>query len=83
LIDKYLASAGYEGQLTHETLPADAPTNLFKAVPGNYGAHGRFDKQSKLGSWEMFTDRHRTAFWAAAGIGLLAGMHLLAKRWKI
>jgi short-subunit dehydrogenase len=80
LIDTYLASAGYQGQLTGETLPADAPANLFKAVPGNYGAHGRFDRQSKLGSWEMFTDRHRTAFWAAGGIGLVAGLHLLAKR---
>jgi short-subunit dehydrogenase len=83
LIDTYLASAGYEGQLTDETLPADAPANLFKPVPGNYGAHGRFDRQSKLGSWEMFTDRHRTAFWGAAGIGLLATVHLLAKRLKV
>jgi short-subunit dehydrogenase len=83
LIDKYLASAGYKGQLTNETLSADAPANLFKSVPGDYGAHGRFDSQSKLGSWEMFTDRHRTAFWAAAGVGLVAGVHLLAKRLKI
>ena len=83
LIDKYLASAGYEGQLTNEALPADAPANLFETVPGNYGAHGRFDSQSKLGSWEMFTDRHRTAFWAAAGVGLLTGVHLIARRLKI
>jgi len=83
LIDHYLASAGYQGQLTQEPLPRDAPANLFEAVPGRYGAHGRFDKQSKSGSWEMFTDRHRTAFWAAAGIGLLTGVHLLAKRLKV
>jgi short-subunit dehydrogenase len=83
LIDRYLASAGYSGQLTNETLPADAPANLFDAVPGNFGAHGRFDNRSKLGSWEMFTDRHRTAFWAAAGIGLAASVHLLAKRLRI
>jgi hypothetical protein len=83
LIDKYLASAGYEGQLTQEALPADAPGNLFNAVPGPFGAHGRFDKQSKVGSWEMFTDQHRTAFWAAAGIGLLAGIHQLARRLRV
>jgi short-subunit dehydrogenase len=83
LIDHYLASAGYQGQLTQEPLPKDAPANLFEAVPGPYGAHGRFDKQSKPGSWEMFTDRHRTAFRAAAGIGLLTGVHLLAKRLKV
>lgn len=68
LINRYLATAGYKGQLTSEALPPNAPANLFEAVPGDYGAHGRFDSQSKLGSWEMFTDRHRTAFWAAAGI---------------
>ena len=83
LIDHYLAHAGYQGQLTRETLPQDAPGNLFEPVPGPYGAHGRFDRQSKVGSWEMFTDRHRTAFWAAAGIGLLTGVHLLAKRLKV
>jgi hypothetical protein len=83
LIDRYLATAGYKGQLTSEALSADPPANLFHAVPGNYGAHGRFDSQSRLGSWEMFTDRHRTAFWAAAGIGLLASIYLLAKPVKI
>ena len=83
-IDKYLASAGYSGQLTDEKLAPDAPANLFDPVPGKYGAHGRFDNQSKLGSWEMFTDRHRTAFWAAvAGVGLVTGAHLLAKKLKI
>ena len=82
-IDKYLASAGYTGQLTDEALPAHAPANLFDPVPGNYGAHGRFDSESKLESWEMFTDRHRMAFWAAAGVGLAASVHLLAKRLKI
>ena len=83
-IDKYLASAGYSGQLTDETLARDAPANLFDPVPGNYGAHGRFDSQSKLGSWEMFTDRHRTAFWAAVGgVGLIAAVHLLTKKLKI
>jgi short-subunit dehydrogenase len=83
LIDRYLAKAGYEGQLTDEKLAADAPANLFDAVPGDYGAHGRFDAQSRLGSWEMFTDRHRTAFWAAAAIGVIASLHLAAKRLKI
>ncbi len=82
-IDRYLATAGYSGQLSDETLAPDAPANLFHAVPGDYGAHGRFDSRSKLGSWEMFTDRHRTAFWAVAGIGLVTSVHLLAKRLKV
>ncbi len=83
LIDRYLASAGYSGQLTSQALPDDAPANLFASVPGAYGAHGRFDSRSRARSWEMFTDRHRDVFWAAAGIGLLAGLHQLARRLNI
>ena len=83
LIDKYLATAGYTGQLTHEKLGEDAPANLFEPVPGDYGAHGRFDARSRTRSWEMFTDRHRAAFWAAAAIAFVAGVHQLAKRLHI
>jgi short-subunit dehydrogenase len=83
LIDRYLASAGYKGQLTDQPLPADAPANLFEPVPGYYSAHGRFDGQSKSRSWEMFTDRHRTAAWAAAGLALVACVHLLVKKDKV
>lgn len=82
LIDRYLAKAGYSGQLTDKRLPKDAPANLFEPVPGDYGAHGRFDDKARSGSWEMFTDRHRTAFWAAAALGAVTGLHLLAKKYK-
>ena len=34
-------------------------------------------------SWEMLTDRHRTVFWVGAGVGLVAGLRLLARRLKI
>jgi short-subunit dehydrogenase len=82
LLDRYLAKAGYSGQLTEEKLADDAPANLYESVPGDYGAHGRFDSSSKTRSWEMFTDRHRSAFWAAAGVGLLASIGLIARRRK-
>ena len=83
LIDKYLASAGYSGQLSHEPSGEDAPANLFEPVPGPYGAHGRFDSRARSGSWEMFTDRHRTVAWAAAALGLIAIVHQVAKRLDI
>jgi len=83
LIDKYLASTGYTGQLTEEPLAADAPDNLFEPVRGDYGAHGRFDRESKAHSWEMFTDRHRTVFWTAAAVGVISGVHWLAKKYKV
>ncbi|HEY6455862.1 MAG TPA: SDR family oxidoreductase [Steroidobacteraceae bacterium] len=80
LLDRYLAKAGYRGQLTQEPSPASAPANLFHSVAGPYDAHGRFDAQSKRISWEMVTDRHRTLFWSVAGAALLIGMHFLARR---
>lgn len=79
LIDSYLARAGYDGQLTGEALPPDAPANLYEAVPGDYGAHGRFDGRSRTRSLGVFTDRHRTAFWAAAAIGLGASLCAIAR----
>ncbi len=83
-IDRYLAKAGYTGQLTDTPLPKDAPANLFAPVPGDYGAHGRFDSRSRTRSWEMFTDRHRDAFYLGAVtlLGVYA-LHRLAKRYKI
>jgi short-subunit dehydrogenase len=76
LLDHYLASAGYKGQLTQEPHPDGAPNNLFTPVAGDYGAHGRFDSEAHDRSWEFFTDRHRDGILAglvaltAAGIGL-------------
>ncbi len=80
IIDRYLASAGYSGQLENEPLPDNAPNNLFEAVPGPYGAHGRFDQQARDHSWEAFISRHRNAVWAIVAIGALLAIHRVAKR---
>ncbi len=80
LIDRYLAKTGYSGQLTAERSDPDAPGNLFEPVSGAYGAHGRFDNRARTGSWEMFTSRHRSAFWATVFVTLATGAGLLAKR---
>lgn len=83
LIDRYLAKAGYSGQLTDQPLGEHAPANLYNTVPGDYGAHGRFDHQARSGSWEMFTDRHRAVFYTVAALGLAACIHQIAKRLDI
>lgn len=74
LLDRYLARAGYSGQMTGEAPPEHAPDNLEKTVDGPYGAHGRFDARAHTVSWAMFTDRHRNALVLAllglVGIGL-------------
>lgn len=83
LLDHYLASAGYKGQLTSEPHSDDAPNNLFEPVAGDYGAHGRFDKQSRSMSWEFFTDRHRDAIMAGVlALAIVGAGALLGQRWR-
>ena len=67
LLDRYLARAGYSGQLTAEPAPADAPANLFATVAGGFAAHGRFDAEAEGASAEMLAVRHRTALVAMLG----------------
>ncbi|MGI4800992.1 MAG: SDR family oxidoreductase [Janthinobacterium lividum] len=84
LIDRYLAKAGYAGQLTDIPEPADAPANLFEPVPGAYGAHGRFDKRRpRTGSWEMFTDRHKMALLGVLAVIGVTVLHETAKKLDI
>jgi len=45
--DWVLRRNGWKGQHTDETKPLDAPDNLFDTLPGDPGAHGRFDDQSR------------------------------------
>jgi len=46
LADRYLASRGYDGQLT-DAPNTDPPANLYAPVPGDHGAHGRFDARAR------------------------------------
>ena len=58
LLDHYLATSGYTGQLTEEAVSYDAPANLFETVDGDFGAHGRFDRQARNVSLELTLRRH-------------------------
>lgn len=59
LLDRYLAGAGYRGQLTDETQPENAPANLFATVDADVAAHGRFDQAASDYSSEMAISRYR------------------------
>jgi hypothetical protein len=45
--DRVLRRSGWESQTTGEPKPVDAPDNLWTTVPGDPGAHGRFDAEAK------------------------------------
>ena len=48
--DWVLRRNGWKSQHTDEPKPLDAPDNLFDTLPGDPGAHGRFDSRSRKSS---------------------------------
>ena len=48
--DLVLLRSGWTGQTTGEPKPVDAPDNLFETMPGDPGAHGRFDDRARASS---------------------------------
>jgi len=46
LFDRYLAAAGFDSQQTDAPADPGRPHNLWHPVPGDHGAHGRFDGRS-------------------------------------
>jgi NAD(P)-dependent dehydrogenase (short-subunit alcohol dehydrogenase family) len=45
--DLVLLRTGWKGQHTSEPKPVDSPDNLFATLPGDPGAHGRFDATAR------------------------------------
>jgi short-subunit dehydrogenase len=77
--DHYLGRNGYDSQMTNEPVPQNRPNNLWEPLPGDRGAHGRFDAQAHNRSWQLELNMHRGA--ALAGIiGLAAGIFALFRR---
>jgi short-subunit dehydrogenase len=74
LIDRYLARNGYDSQQTDEPVESERPNNLWQSLPGDYGAHGRFDAQARRTSWQLWATTHRSwvALAAAGAIGAIA-----------
>jgi hypothetical protein len=71
--DRYLARNAYEGQETSQPVKADRPDNLFESVPGDYSAHGIFDKRASSFSIQSWMNLHRgSVSMAAAGLAAIA-----------
>ncbi|HLG87349.1 MAG TPA: SDR family oxidoreductase [Alphaproteobacteria bacterium] len=84
LLDRLLANTGYSGQLTDEESPRNAPANLFEPVPGDFGAHGRFEQKARSFSGQLTMARHPIAATAALIVGALAlGVTFLGSRRRI
>ncbi|MBV8337031.1 MAG: hypothetical protein JO358_16660, partial [Alphaproteobacteria bacterium] len=71
LLDRYLATKGYTGQLTDEAVDLHRADNLFAPVPGDPGTHGRFDARASTTSMQLWTTKHRSAL-IGAGLAIAA-----------
>lgn len=80
LLDRYLARVGYESQQTDEPVAPDRPDNLFAPVPGDHGAHGRFDARAKRFSAEFWISRHRRAIAGVLALGAVLAWPAVRRR---
>jgi NAD(P)-dependent dehydrogenase (short-subunit alcohol dehydrogenase family) len=72
--DLMLLRMGWKSQHTDEDKPLDAPDNLFRTLPGDPGAHGRFDGQSRASTlWTSLRLRRWLVGAAVVGAAALAG----------
>jgi len=76
--DVVLAKTAYDGQQTGEPERPDRPHNLWEPLPGDHGAHGRFDARAQGESLHLTMNLHRTPL-LIAGACVLAGI-LIARR---
>ena len=72
LLDHYLGRTGFESQQAKEPDDPKRPNNLWESVPGDFGAHGRFDSSAHDSSLQLTATEHRRALaltgLAAAGV---------------
>jgi len=83
LLDHYLARVGYGAQQTQEPVDPDRPNNLYAPLPGDYGAHGRFDQGAITFSPQSWINRYRGWLGVAAfalGASLFTRGRVAARR---
>ena len=71
LLDHYLAWTGYQSQQTATPVSPNRQDNLWGPVPGDHGAHGRFNARATDFSEQAWGTTHRGLV-AAIGLGVLA-----------
>jgi NAD(P)-dependent dehydrogenase (short-subunit alcohol dehydrogenase family) len=73
--DRLLLRMGWDKQHTGEPKPLESPDNLFRTLPGDPGAHGRFDGQARRSTaWTSIRLRR----WLVGGAVAAAGASLAA-----
>lgn len=78
LLDRYLANQGYDAQQTDVPAAQDRPDNLWHPLPGDHGAHGRFDARSRSFSWQLWVTTHKWQL--LGGIAAALGWRVAQRR---
>jgi NAD(P)-dependent dehydrogenase (short-subunit alcohol dehydrogenase family) len=73
-LDRYLARTAYDAQQLDEPVSSERLDNLFEAVPGEFAAHGRFDRTSRTTSVQLWLSMHRGWLGAGAATALAAAL---------
>ncbi|MGE3268713.1 MAG: SDR family oxidoreductase [Chloroflexota bacterium] len=71
LLDRYLASQAWDGQMTDEPDPHNRPFDLYEPAPGHQGAKGRYMDRSRPSGPPPWLTTHVGAVAAAAGAAVL------------
>jgi NAD(P)-dependent dehydrogenase (short-subunit alcohol dehydrogenase family) len=79
--DLWLRRTGWSAQTTGEPKPVDSPDNLFETLPGDPGAHGRFDAQARSRTVWTTLRLHPTLATVVAllGVGMPAAVARVAQ----
>jgi NAD(P)-dependent dehydrogenase (short-subunit alcohol dehydrogenase family) len=67
LVERVLAKQGIKGQQSDKPADPNRPDNLFSSPPGDPGAHGPYDDNSRTSSIQLQASKHRGLL--AAGLG--------------
>jgi NAD(P)-dependent dehydrogenase (short-subunit alcohol dehydrogenase family) len=79
--DLVLLRTGWKSQHTDEAKPVGSPDNLFAPLPGDPGAHGRFDDGSRASTlWTSLRLRRRLVGAAAAAAMVAGSVEVMAAR---
>lgn len=77
LLDRYLAWKGYAGQQMDERVDPERPNNLYSPVPGLAAAHGRFEREARGRSLQLWAATHGALAAFIVSLALGAGLALM------
>lgn len=79
LLDQYLGRTGYNAQQHDGAADRNQPNNLWKPLPGDFGAHGAFDHRASDYTSEWWFSKNKP-WLIAAGLAGLVGLAASVRR---